>query len=200
MPPRDRRRRPRATLKRLVSHPPPRLRDCVLDADGAGSRTSRADGGTPAVSGPPPASVTTGVACWTPIESPDPTSGPRELRATLLAEPSLPGTTDGPVTHTLVVEVDEPTASVELDYRPLDATVMPERGIRVRTDDDRSVPVSEFRMADDGTFVVTFADSPADGALFLEYQVTRNPDGGRHTVGVVVGGSRRIEARLVVVG
>jgi len=150
---------------------------------------------------PPAPSATVDVACWTPVASPpDTTPDRREPRATLLAEPSLPGTTDTPVSHTLVFEVDEPTASVELDYRRIDAAVMPDHGVRVRTDDDRSVTVDEARVADDGTFLVTFARQPTDGALFLEYSVTQNPDGGRHTVGVVVDGERETEARLVVVG
>jgi hypothetical protein len=188
------RRRPRATLEGLVSHPPPRLRDRALDA------VSRGNGDAPVVAHSPPEPGTTDVTYWTPIGSPDSTPDPREPRATLLAEPSLPGTADRPVAHTLVLEVGGTTASVELDYRPLDVAVVPERGVRARTDADRSIPVAESRLTDDGTFAVTFAERPADCALFLEYQVTRNPEGGRHTVDVVVDDDRRTEAGLVVVG
>jgi hypothetical protein len=138
------------------------------------------------------------VACWTPVGSAPDTTRP-EPRATLIAAPATPGAVDA-VVHTLVLEVDGPMASVEIDYRPLDAAVVPEDGVRVRTDDDRPIAVDEACAADDGTFVVRFADPPTDGALFLEYSVTKNPDGGRHTVGVVVDGERHTEARLVVVG
>jgi len=189
-------RRPRAALEGLVNHPPPRLRDRTVDA------VSWGDDGAPTMDHSPPASDTTEVTHWTPVGSPDAdrNSDPREPRATLLAEPSLPGTAGRPVAHTLVLEVDAPMASVELDYRPLDAAVVPERGIRVRTDDDRGIPVEGARITDDGTFAVTFAERPTDCALFLEYRVTRNPESGRHTVGVVVDGERRTEAKLVVVG
>jgi len=69
----------------------------------------------------------------------------------------------------------------------------------VRTDDGDVVPVSEARAEDDA-FVVTLAEPQTGGALFVEYDVTRNPSGGRHTVGVVVDGERETEARLAVVG
>lgn len=176
-----------------MSRPPPRLLDRTLDA------ASR-DDGVPATAISPPGSDTADVVYWTRVGSPDSAPDTHEPRATLLAEPSLPETPDRPVVHTLVLEIDGPTGSVELDYGPLDAAVVPERGVRVRTDDDRSVPVAESRATDDGTFAVTFADRPADCALFLEYRVTRNPDGGRHTVDVVVDGERRTEAGLVVIG
>ncbi|AZH24333.1 hypothetical protein [Haloplanus aerogenes] len=205
---RNRRRLPQATLRRLVSHPPSRLRDRALAADSEvlqapreTSEVSQAAQATESVPSTPPEPTTFDVACWTPVASAaEPTADPREPRATLLAEPALPGTTSDPVSHTLVLEVDEPTACVELDYRPLDATVVPERGVRVRTDDDRPVTVDTARIGADGIFVVTFAQPPTDGALFLEYSVTQNPDGGQHTVGVVVDGERQTEARLVVVG
>lgn len=175
-----------------MSRPPPRLRDRTLDADG----------GDPVPSASPPETNVVDVACWTPVStSGEAASGvPSEPRATLLAEPSVTGAADGPVAHTLVLEVDGPMASVELDYRPLDATVVPDRRVRARTDDDRPIAIDESWISADGTFTVAFAERPTSGALFLEYSVTRNPDGGQHAVSVVVDGERRTEARLVVVG
>lgn len=179
-----------------MSHPPSRVRDRTV-ADGERLATVP-DGATePAPVAARTKETTADVVCWTAVGA-SPGHDAREPRATLLAAPATPGEMDG-VVHTLVLEVDGPTASVELDYRALDSTVVPERGVRVRTDDDRPVAV-EDAVADDGTFAVTFADPPTEGALFLEYSVTRNPEGGRHAVGVVVDGERETEARLVVVG
>jgi hypothetical protein len=189
VPPRNRRRQPpRTTLERLVARPPPRVRDCAFDADDSAA-------GLPA---PSPRSDSVDVACWTPVGD-DPTATPAP-RTTLLADPSLPGDADGPVAHTLVLEVDAPTRSVAVDYRSLDAAVVPERGVRIRTDDDEDVAVAETRVAADGRFHVTLAEPRTDGALFVEYAVTRNPPGGNHAVGVVVDGTRETEARLVVLG
>lgn len=142
------------------------------------------------------------MACWTSVGGgKQRDSGTTEdLRTTLLADPSLPEVAGGPVAHTLVLEVDVPTRSIAVDYRSLDSAVVPDHGVRVRTDDDESVPVSEARVANDGTFSVTLAEQQTDGALFVEYAVTRNPPSGRHTVDVVVDGVRETEARLVVVG
>ena len=123
-----------------------------------------------------------------------------DLRTTLLADPSLPGAADAPVTHTLVLEVDVPTRSVAVDYRDLDTVVVPERGVRVRTDDDDAVAVAEARVAADDRFHVTLAEPRTEGALFVEYAVSRNPSGGNHAVDVVVDGVRETEARLVVMG
>jgi len=147
----------------------------------------------------PPSTGAVDVACWTPVGTVATPGAEGEPRATLLAEPTLPGARNEPVTHTLVLEVDGPMASVELGYRPLDATVVPDRGVHVRTDEDGAIAVDEARVADDDTFLVTFTDPPSDGALFLEYSVTRNPEGGRHAVSVVVDGERHTEARLVVI-
>jgi hypothetical protein len=199
--PRNRRRRPpRATLERLVSRPPPRVQDCAVDADGEGVAAPRTDGAVADVTESRPDGVD--VACWTPVgdgEGSEPAESP-DLRTTLLANPSLPGGADDTVTHTLVLEVDAPTGSVAVDYRSLDVAVVPAHGVRVRTDDGEAVAVSEARVADDGTFRVAFAEPRTDGALFVEYDVTRNPSGGKHAVDVVVDGEREGEARLVVVG
>lgn len=86
-----------------------------------------------------------------------------------------------------------------VDYRPPDAAVVPDHGVHVRTDHNDPVAVSEARVAGDGTFEATLAEPRADGALFVEYAVTRNPSGGRHTVDDA-DGERETEARLVVVG
>jgi hypothetical protein len=137
--------------------------------------------------------------CWAPVAGPDEPSADSEPRTTLLADPAAPGGTDGPVSHTLVLEVDAPTHSVAVDYRSLDASVMAAHGVRVWTDGGDVVPVSEARVEDDA-FVVTLAERRTGGALFVEYDVTRNPSGGRHSVDVVVDGERETEARLVVVG
>lgn len=192
VPPRNRPRRPpRATLERLVAPPPPQVRDRAFDAVDPDAAVE-----TPS---PPPDAVD--VACWTPVG--DDRRGPAttdDLRTTLLADSSLPGDAAGPVAHTLVLEVDVPTRTVTVDYRSLDSAVVPDHGVSVRTDDDEAVAVGEARVADDGTFSVTFAEPQTDGALFVEYAVTRNPPGGRHTVDVVVDGVRETEARLVVVG
>jgi len=195
VPPRNRSRGPpRATLERLVSRPPPRVWDRTFD--GGGSTAARTDG----LVAPPPRPDTIDVTCWTPVgddQRHDP-AATEDLRTTLLADPSLPGATAGPVAHTLVLEVDVPTRSVAVDYRSLDAAVVPAHGVSVRTDADEAVAVSEARVADDGTFEVTFAEPQTDGALFVEYAVTRNPSSGRHAVDVVVDGIRETEARLVV--
>jgi len=180
-------RPPRAVLERLVAQFPSRVRDRTLDA--AESAVS--------VAAPPSQPATVEVTCWTPMAGPSPDPEPR---TTLLADPAAPGGTDAPVSHTLVLEVDAPTRSVAVDYRSLDAAVVPDHGVHVRTDDGDPVAVSEARVAGDGTFEVTLAEPRTDGALFVEYAVTRNPSGGRHTVGVVVNGARETEARLVVVG
>lgn len=180
-----------------MNPPPPRLRDRAI-GDGEASQPSPTGSGNTAPSDPLARPDTVDVACWTPVGS-VPDTPRSELRATLLAAPATPGAVDG-VVHTLVLEVDGPMASVEIDYQPLDATVVPEHRVRVRTDDDRPIAVDDARVADDGTFAVTFADRPTDGALFLEYSVTQNPDGGRHAVSVVVDGERHTEARLVVIG
>jgi hypothetical protein len=175
-----------------VARPPPRVLDCAFDA-------AEHEGG-PAVPSPRPEFVD--VACWTPVgDGPtrDPATTP-DLRTTLLADPSLPGATDDPVAHTLVLEVDVPTRSVAVDYGGLDTSVMPECGVRVRTDDDDAVAVAEARVAADGWFHVTLAEPRTDGALFVEYAVSRNPSGGNHAVDVVVDGVRETEARLVVMG
>ena len=185
----SRRRPPRVVLERLATQLPPRVRDRTLDA-------AESD---VAVATPPPRPATVDVTCWTPIAGPGGASSAPEPRTTLLADPAAPGGADGPVSHTLVLEVDAPTRSVAVDYRSLDASVVSAHGVRVRTDDGDPVPVSEARVTD-GAFVVTFAESRTGGALFVEYDVTRNPSGGRHTVGVVVDGERETEARLVVVG
>jgi len=179
--------------------------DRTLGTDGEGSTATDPVAADDAALGDPlPRSDTVDVACWTPVvdETDDAlsTTERREPRATLLAAPALPGEPDGPVTHTLVLEVDAPTCSVAVDYRPLDTRVVAADGVRVRTDGDDPVAVSEARVAADGTFHVTFADGQTDGAVFVEYGVSRNPSGGRHTVGVVVDGERHTEARLVVVG
>jgi hypothetical protein len=193
VPSRNRRRGPpRTTLERLVSSPPPRVRDRALGGDGP--TTAPADG----LVAPSPRSATVDVACWTPVG--DDSAATHDLRTTLLADPSLPGAADAPVAHTLVLEVDVPTRSIAVDYRGLDTAVLPERGVRVRTDDDAAVAVDEARVAGDGTFHVTLAEPRTDGALFVEYAVTRNPSGGDHAVGVVVDGVRETEARLVVMG
>jgi hypothetical protein len=177
-------------LERLVSRPPPRLRDRALDA---------VDPDTVTVS-PSRRADTVDVACWAPVEPVDEATTDPEPRTTLLADPSLPGATDGPVTHTLVLEVDAPTRSISVDYRSLDASVVPDHGVRVRTDDDESVAVSEAHATHDGTFGVRLAEPQTDGALFVEYAVTRNPAGGQHVVSVVVNGVRETAAQLVVVG
>jgi len=179
-------RPPRAVLERLVAQFPSRVRDRTLDA--AESAVS--------VAAPPSQPATVEVTCWTPMAGPSPDPEPR---TTLLADPAAPGGTDAPVSHTLVLEVDAPTRSVAVDYRSLDASVVAAHGVRVRTDDGDVVPVSEARAEDDA-FVVTLAEPRTGGPLFVEYDVTRNPSGGRHTVGVVVDGERETEARLVVVG
>ena len=181
-------RPPRAVLERLVAQFPPRVRDRTLDAPPSDTTAA-----------PPPRSAIVEVACWAPVAGPDGPSADPEPRTTLLADPAAPGGTDGPVSHTLVLEVDAPTRSVAVDYRSLDASVVAAHGVRVRTDDGDTVPVSETRT-DDGAFVVTLAEPRTGGALFVEYDVTRNPSGGRHTVGVVVDGERETEARLVVIG
>jgi hypothetical protein len=187
VPPGNRRRQPpRSTLERLVS-PPPRVRNCALDA-------ADHDVGPAA---PSPRSGSVDVACWTPVAGPAATPN---LRTTLLADPSLPGAVDAPVVHTLVLEFDVPTRSVAVDYGGLDTAVLPERGVRVRTDADDAVAVAEARVADDGRFHVTLAEPRTDGALFVEYAVRRNPPGGNHAVDVVVDGVRKTEARLVVMG
>ena len=188
------RRSPRATLERLVSRPPRRVRDCSFDVDDRESANG--------VVGPSPRSDTVDVACWTSVGG-DQQRGSdtmEDLRTTLLADPSLPEATDGPVAHTLVLEVDVPTRSVAVDYQGLDSAVVPERGVRVRTDDDEVVAVDEAHIGADGRFHVTLAEPRTDGALFVEYAVSRNPPGGSHTVGVVVDGVRETEARLVVMG
>jgi hypothetical protein len=166
--------------------------------DSEAPQPSPAGGDGPIRSESPARADTVDVACWTPVGSTPDTTRP-EPRATLIATPATPGAVDA-VVHTLVLEVDGPMASVAIDYRPLDAAVVPEDGVRVRTDDDRPIAVDEARVADGGTFAVTFADRPTGGALFLEYSVTKNPDGGRHAVDVVVDGERHTEAGLVVVG
>lgn len=179
-----------------MARPPPRVRDSAFDGDGP--TAAPVDGlGTPS-----PRSATVDVACWTPVGD-DSTGGPTatpDLRTTLLADPSLPGAADAPVAHTLVLEVDVPTRSVAVDYGGLDAAVMPERGVRVRTDDDDAVAVAEARVAADGRFHVTLAEPRTDGALFVEYAVSRTPSGGSHAVDVVVDGVREAEAQLVVMG
>ena len=190
------RRPPRATLERLVSRPPPRAQDCLPGADW-GSSTPRADG----LVVPSPRSDTVDVTCWTPVgDDRNGSTATDGLRTTLLADPALPGGTDGPVAHTLVLEVDVPTRTIAVDYRSLDSAVVPDRGVSVRTDGDETVAVGEASVTDDGTFEVTLAEPQTDGALFVEYAVTRNPSGGRHTVEVIVDGIRKTEARLVVMG
>ncbi|MFB6256495.1 MAG: hypothetical protein ABEH58_07195 [Haloplanus sp.] len=47
---------------------------------------------------------------------------------------------------------------------------------------------------------MTLARSRTGGALFVEYDVTRSPSGGRHTVDAVVDGERETGARLVLIG
>jgi len=187
VPPGNRGRRPRVTLERLLCDRPSRLQDCRLDGDAL----------TPVTDHPRPPAGATDVTCWTPVDdrqaSPDP-----EPRATLIAEPALGD--DTTVTHTLVLEIDGPTRSIAVDYRPLDTTVIPERGVRVRTDDDDAVTVREARLTDGGQFVATVADPPSDGALFVEYAVSENPASGRHSVEVTVDGERQVEVRLVVLG
>jgi len=191
VPPGNRRQSARTTLERLVSSPPPRVRNCAFDA------AEHED--APADPSPRPASVD--LACWTPVAgSTGDSAATPDLRTTLLADPSLPGTADTPVAHTLVLEVDVPTRSVAVDYRGLDTAVVPERGVRVRTDDDDAVAVDEAHVTDDGRFHVTLAEPRTDGALFVEYAVRRNPPGGNHAVDVVVDGVREAEARLVVMG
>jgi hypothetical protein len=193
VPPRNRRRQPpRTALERLVTRPPPRVRDRAFDGDGP--TTAPADG----LGAPSPRSDTVDVACWTPVG--DDSAAPSDLRTTLLADPSLPGAADAPVAHTLVLEVDVPTRSVAIDYGGLDTAVLPERGVRVRTDDADTVAVAEAHVTDDGRFHVTLAESRTNGALFVEYAVSRNPSGGNHAVDVVVDGVRETEARLVVMG
>ena len=197
VPPRNRSRGPpRATLERLVSRPPPRVWDRTFD--GGGSTAARTDG----LVAPPPRPDTIDVTCWTPVgddQRHDP-AATEDLRTTLLADPSLPGAADDPVAHTLVLEVDVPTRSVAIDYGGLDTAVLPERGVRVRTDDADTVAVAEAQVTDDGRFHVTLAEPRTDGALFVEYAVSRNPSGGNHAVDVVVDGVRETEARLVVMG
>jgi len=180
-------------LERLVSRLPFRVRDRTVDAGGDDVAPS------PSPSSLPP---TVEVACWTPVGAEPGDRGapadPPEPRATLLAEPAFLDAT--PVSHTLVLEVDAPTRSVAVDYRPFDASVIPRRGVRVRTDDGDRLAVDDAGVADGGTFVVTLAKPRTDGALFVTYDVTRNPPGGRHAVGVVVDDIRETEARLVTVG
>jgi hypothetical protein len=191
VPSRNRRpRSPRAALERLVATRPPRIRDRTLDAAVS----------DPAVVTPLPRSAAVEVACWTPIDGTSAASAGNEPRATILADSSGPDGTDAPVSHTLVLEVDTPTRSVGVDYHALETSVVPDRGVRVRTDDGDRVAVTGAHRAPDGTFVVTPAEPRTDGALFVEYDVSRNPSGGRHTVGVVVDGEFETEARLVVVG
>jgi hypothetical protein len=175
-----------------VTRPPPRVRDRTFDGDGP--TTAPADG----LAAPSPRSATLDVACWTPVG--DDSATQSNLRTTLLADPALPGAADAPVAHTLVFEVDVPTRSVAVDYRDLDTAVLPERGVQVRTDDADTVAVAEAQVTDDGRFHVTLAEPRTDGALFVEYAVSRNPSGGNHTVDVVVDGVREAEARLVVMG
>jgi hypothetical protein len=191
VPPGNRRQSARTTLERLVSPPPPRVRNCAFDAAGHED----------APAGPSPRPESVDVTCWTPVAAPtDDAATTPDLRTTLLADPSLPGAADAPVTHTLVLEVDVPTRSVAVDYRDLDTVVVPERGVRVRTDDDDAVAVAEARVAADDRFHVTLAEPRTEGALFVEYAVSRNPSGGNHAVDVVVDGVRETEARLVVMG
>jgi hypothetical protein len=188
VPPGSRRQSARATLERLVS--PPRVRNCAFDA------AEHED----APAGPSPRSESVDVACWTPVAGPtDDAAATPDLRTTLLADTSLPGAAETPVAHTLVLEVDVPARSVAVDYGGLDTAVMPERGVRVRSDDD-AVTVDEVRVAADGRFHVTLAEPRTEGALFVEYAVSRNPSGGNHAVDVVVDGVRETEARLVVRG
>jgi hypothetical protein len=176
-------------LERLVTRPPPRVRDRTLDA-------ADLDAAGPA---PSPRPGTVDVTCWTPVGDPAADAVGSEPRATLLAEPPLTDATDGAVAHTLVLEIDAPTRSVTVDYRSLDAAVLPDRGVRIRTDDGEAVAVADATI-DDDALRVTLTDTLTDGALFAEYAVTRNPTGGRHTVGVTVDGDRETEARLVVIG
>jgi hypothetical protein len=162
----------------------------VIDDDASTDRFA-----VPALPSPP-----VDVACWTPVggETAESTRAPG-LRTTLLADPSLPDSADTPVVHTRVLEADVPTRSVAVDYGDLDTAVVPERGVRVRTD-DADVVVAESHVADDGRFRVTLAEPRTGGALFVEYAVSRNPPGGNHAVDVVVDGVREAEARLVVMG
>ncbi|WP_251341458.1 hypothetical protein [Haloplanus halophilus] len=190
-------RSPRATLEALVDSPPPSLRDRALD--GAGS--------PPAIRRPSPRPATVDVTCWTPLgdvaaaDAPETGGDPApEPMATLLADPAIPGDLDVAVDHTLVLDVEGPVRTVRVDYGSLDAAATSDHAVRVRTDDGRRVDGVSWRVADDGAFVVRFDDPPTDGALFVEYGVTRNPAGGRHTVDVVVNGERLTAARLVVLG
>ncbi|MFB6101528.1 MAG: hypothetical protein ABEJ73_03075 [Haloplanus sp.] len=182
---------PRSTLERLV-RPPPRVRERTLD--GAVRRGARWSASHP---------DTVDVACWTPLGSrprPGEGEGKPDPSAALLADPSTPGDATDTIAHTLVMEVEEPVRSVRVDYGSLDAAVETTHGTRVRTDDGRAVGGVEAREDDDGRLVVSFADPPTDGALFVEYGVTRNPRGGRHVVDVIVNGDRHAEASLVVLG
>jgi hypothetical protein len=187
---------PRAALERLVD-PPRRLRDRILDAHEAEEIPS-----------PSPRPDAVDVVCWTPLGGArrstrcDADGGGDEGEnplATLLADPSIPGDIDGVVAHTLVLDVDGPVRSITVDYGSLDAAATPDHDVRVRTEADRTLDAG-WRVTAEGGLVVRFADPPAADALFVEYGVTRNPAGGRHTVDVVLDDERTVEARLVVLG
>jgi hypothetical protein len=186
------RRPPRSTLERLVE-PPPRLRDRALDADAAGDAP---DPTWDALDRSPPE-----VSCWLPRGGPSsrPDERPRgEPKAALLADPSLPGATDG-VAHTLVLEPSAATTTVRVDYGPLPTAAESAHHTRVRTPEGERIGGFAARTGADGSLALAFDAPRTDEALFVEYDVTRNPTGGRHAVDVVVD-EVHATARLVVLG
>lgn len=193
---RESRRSPRAALEALVSPPPPRIRDRSLSTDGNTGPTVTPSAQPDAVD----------PVCWTPLVEGRPRAGRTEAgggrppTATLLADPAVPGDAVGPVEHTLVLGATTPVRTVRIGYDSLDTAAAQTRGLRVRTDDDRTVEAPSWQVTTDGALVARFADPPTDCTLFVEYGVTGNPAGGHHTVDVVVNGRQPVEARLVIVG
>ena len=150
---------------------------------------------------PDPLEATVAVDCWTPARDATVPAGDGNaggLDATLLSEPAVPGETAA--VHTLVLRADDPVASIRIDYGRLDVGASSSPDLRVSTADGRTAEDVAVDVAPGGTLAAALPEPETDAALFLEYEVTRNPSGDRHVVDVVVNGDRHAKAHLTLLG